>query len=82
MVQKHLDKLQKEKEAALLAVLKPLAPLPDSVLRLAADEAKWELEPTVALLKLFQAACQSQLQQLAQARIRALWPLAVLAALC
>ena len=69
MVQKHREKLQREKEAAMLAVLKPLVPVPESALRLAAEEAGWELEPTVALLKLFQAACAAQLQQLAQVRM-------------
>ena len=66
-VQKHRDKLQKEKEAALLQSLRPVLPhLPAAVLRLAAQEGQWELEPTVAILELFQTACQQQLRELAE----------------
>ena len=37
-----------------------------AVLRLAAEEAEWELEPTVEVLQLFQTACQQQLRDLAE----------------
>ena len=72
-MQKHRDKLQKEKETALLKTLRPVLPhLPAAVLRLAAEEAQWELEPTVDLLQLFQTACQQQLRELAEVFITVL----------
>lgn len=67
MLQKHRDKLQKEKEAALLKRLTTdFALLPVTVLRLAAQEVDWEAGPASALLSVFQQAAQDQLAALTE----------------
>lgn len=66
-LQKHRDKLQKEKEAALLKRLTTdFALLPVTVLRLAAQEVDWEAGPASALLSVFQQAAQDQLAALTE----------------
>ncbi|KAK9824690.1 hypothetical protein WJX72_012426 [[Myrmecia] bisecta] len=69
MVQKHLEKLQKEKEVAALAKLRDTLPLMSpAVCILALQEAAWDDSRALLLLQLFQQARGEQLQMLEQKR--------------
>ncbi len=53
-VQKHTDRLQKEKEEAAMSQIKEELPsVSPAVLALALQEAKWEVKPAVHLVQLF-----------------------------
>ena len=66
-VEKHREKLQKEKEVVVLEKLRLEFPgLPLSVMRLASQEVDWDEGPAAALLGRFQEAAKIQLASLAE----------------
>ncbi|GMH39198.1 hypothetical protein BSKO_07096 [Bryopsis sp. KO-2023] len=77
MVQKHLEKLQLEKEDAAMSKLHGLMPQLGSIVRdLALKETEWCVEKAALLLRRFQVANASKLSQLHKKRKRILNALA------
>lgn len=68
-VQRHTERLQKEKEEAAVSKIKEELPsVSPAVLALALQEAKWEVPPAVELVQLFLSVRGVQLTELQKVR--------------
>lgn len=69
-VQKHTERLQKEKEAAAMSQIKVELPsVSPAVLALALQESKWDVGPAVQLVQLFISVQGVQLAKLQKVRL-------------
>ncbi len=69
-VQKHTDRLQKEREEAAMSQIKlELPSVSPAVLALALQETKWEVGPAVQLVQLFVSVQGVQLANLQKVRL-------------